>query len=139
MLAKVVTGLGRECGYQDEDVIVLFPMSGADISKMVEPRTPSTLESAKKTKKTRPQVQNVDDEAIVRDPHPPSSIPGERLYRVTRESCECGEAVSAGLPCPHLICAYRELSNGEFPGFLIQRRWFIDGHLPELQRIDLPW
>jgi hypothetical protein len=80
------------------------------------------------------QVQNVDDEAIVRDTHPPSSIPGERVYRVMRESCESGEAVSTGLPCPHFICGYRELSNGGFPAFLIQRRWFIEGRLPILWR-----
>jgi hypothetical protein len=38
----------RERGYQEGDVVALFPMSASDIAKVVEPRTTSRLESERR-------------------------------------------------------------------------------------------
>jgi hypothetical protein len=91
------------------------------------------------TRSVNMTAENGENRMFVRDPHPPCSSSGERLYRVTNDSRECGLSVSTGLPCAQLICVHRELANGEFPVFLINRRWFIGGHEPDFPRLELPW
>jgi hypothetical protein len=85
------------------------------------------------------EARKGENDSIVRDPYPPSHIPGERLYRVTEDNCSCGNTVFNGLPCSHLICAYRELHGGGFPLFLVNRRWFIEGNAPDARDLKLSW
>jgi hypothetical protein len=76
---------------------------------------------------------------LVRTRSRDSEAAKERCYEVTDRDCQCGIPASAGLPCPHLICAYRELENGAFPAFLINRRWLTQEPGPAFDHIDVDW
>jgi hypothetical protein len=62
LFPRVVTGLGTEARSQDGDVIMMFEAREADIAKITQPRTTSTLESEKSTEpKGQPRVQEERD------------------------------------------------------------------------------
>jgi hypothetical protein len=62
---------------------------------------------------------------------------GQKSYFVEPERCQCGDSVCWGLPCPHLILAYRHFQN-TFPAALVHPRWLVappDQPFPELELI----
>jgi hypothetical protein len=53
---------------------------------------------------------------------------GKRTFMISPDHCECGDTISYGLPCRHLIFAHMRL-HGLFPVFLINKRWLT--HEPD--------
>jgi predicted DNA-binding protein len=49
---------------------------------------------------------------------------GKRVFAMKPDACQCGDTVSLGLPCCHLVRLHQLLSES-FPAFLINPRWFL--------------